>query len=84
MHIFVFPQGAASSTNRTSHPALYLAPNTTPDYSHFSGDCFIMQHCHVSAVIHYSQIASVSSIISETPFFVARGSVKGRQKAVQG
>lgn len=43
-----------------------------------------MQYCHVPAVICYSKKASVSSIISETPFSVARGSVKGRQKAVQG
>lgn len=71
-------------TNRTSHHTLCLPPNTTSDYLHFSSEHFVMQYCHVPAVICYSRIVSVSSVISETPFSVARGSVKGRQKAMQG
>lgn len=49
---------------------------------HFSGEHFITQSYHVPVVICYSQIASVSGVISETPSSTARGSVKARQKAM--
>lgn len=51
-----------------------------PDYLYSSGEHFVTQSCRVPAVIHYSRIVPVSSIISETSFSVARGSVKAGRK----
>lgn len=61
-----------------SLPEVHPLPrnHATFNHLHFSGDHFIMWCRQVAALMCYSQIASVSSIIFETPSSVAGGSVK--------